>query len=132
MPVRFVITKATSTVGEQMTGQVDQCHANTGEEVMSIEEVYKQTEEMSKFMDLRTQELNLRMLEAYGLGEYIEQKWGIETWQIVTSILDVISGKIPASQVLSRWQDSDEETADLERIRLAAANGEVVDDNSPT
>lgn len=130
MPVRLVITKATST-GEQITGQIDQCHAETGEEVLTKEEVYKYAEEMGSFMDVRTTEMNVRMLEAYGLGEFIEQKWGTEIWQVVVSILDIFAGRQQASQVLQRWQATDEETADLERIRLAASNGETVNDNSP-
>lgn len=113
MPVRFAITKV-SGQGEQLVVDICQWNPVTGAIVhKDISEMQKLLDESLRFCDLRLEEMNLRMLEAYDFESYFEP--GV--WQQVCSVLEIIAGRQTASQVISRWKSIKEENADLQRIR---------------
>lgn len=122
MPIRTAITRQTGQ-GEQMV--VDCCQWNpvTGAIVHeSVEEMQWLTNEMLKLSDTRLYEMNMRMLEAYAFEKYFTP----DVWYRVISILDVLAGRVDPQQVIKRWEDSKEETEELERGRLQAMqNGAV-------
>jgi hypothetical protein len=68
------------------------------------------------FVDLRLVEMNMRMLEAYKLREYFQP----EVWQKVVAILDILAGRQDVTIVKQRWEDSAEETRELEVMRQVA------------
>ena len=119
MPIRMAITKV-SGQGEQLVIDVSQWNGVTGEIVhKDISEMSDLFNQALAFADIRLQEMNMRMLEAYNLEVYFKP----ETWQKVVAILDILAGRQSVDTVLRRWQSEVEETADLEAGRLAAYNG---------
>ena len=115
MPIRLVVTKQTAT-GEQVQIDVVQWNPVTGDMVHSdIAELSQLVDDAMDIVDVRTEEMGIRVLEAYNLDKYFDPP----TWSRVVSILDIISGKQSAATVSARWQSEVEETAELEAGRAA-------------
>lgn len=113
MPLRMAITKQ-SGQGEQLVYDVCQWNPVTGEIAHdSIAEMSAILDEALQGADLRMQEMNLRMLEAYQMEQYFTQ----DVWQKITQILDILAGRQSAAQVVQRWQAALEETQELEQAR---------------
>lgn len=116
MPVRFAITKV-SGQGEQMVVDICQWNPVTGAIVHTdLSSMQSLLDESLKACDIRLEEMNLRMLEAYNLSNYFTP----DTWQQVVCILDILAGRQSAAQVKQRWDSIKEENADLEAGRSAA------------
>jgi len=115
MSVRIVMTKTTGQ-GEQVQIDIPSWNPVTGViEYNSISEMSKAFDEVTAITDIRLQDMNLRLLEAYDLKKYCSG----EVWSKVVDILDILSGKQTADTVSRRWQSSIEETAELEAGREA-------------
>lgn len=121
MPIRTAITKV-SAQGEQITVDVCQWNPVTGAIVhKDVGEMAQLMDTMLKFCDVRLEEMNLRMLEAYNLEEYFTPG----EWQKVLSILGILGGQQSAAMVRQRWDAIREENHALEKERLQHYNEEM-------
>lgn len=115
MPLRFVVTKQTAQ-GEQIQADVVQWNPVTGViEHDNFEDMLRIMDQALASSDVRMQDMNLRMLEAYQMDKYFTP----DTWQRITAILDVLAGRQSAAQVVQRWHDTQEENDALAEARQA-------------
>lgn len=116
MPLRMAITKV-SGQGEQIVVDVCQWNPVTGAIVHAdIAEMSSLFDQALSFADLRLQDMNLRMLEAYDMQKYFDA----ENWQKVSQVLEILAGRVSAAQVVQRWEATIEENAELAAMREAA------------
>lgn len=116
MPLRMAITKV-SGQGEQIVVDVCQWNPITGVIIHSdIAEMSDLFDQALSFADLRLQDMNLRMLEAYEMQKYFDP----ENWQKVSQVLEILAGRVSAAQVVQRWEATIEENAELAAMREAA------------
>lgn len=121
---RIVITKS-SAAGEQLTLQLTQCNEITGEPELDTNQFMEEADNLIKLADSRTQDMNLRHLEAYQLDKYFEP----HIWYRVRAILGAIGGQQTVQSLAQRWEAEVEETKALEQGRLEAqakGNGQGV------
>lgn len=116
MPLRMAITKV-SGQGEQLVIDIAQWNPVTGAiahaDIAEMSELFNQA---LTFADIRLQDMNMRMLEAYSLRDYFDP----ESWMKVVAILDILAGRQDAATVKQRWDSTAEENRELATMRLAA------------
>lgn len=116
MSLRYNIVKTTAT-GEQLIVDINQCNPITGAQDYTKEELDALVEESIAFADARMIDMNMRMLEAYQLNQFMTEQELLKLKQV----LEVLCGRMSPQQLLNRWQSAQEETAELEAGRLAYA-----------
>lgn len=121
MSIRYTISQ-TVTGGEHLTIEVLQDNPVTGKRDFENQgDMLQEALQAEKLIDLRSAEMNTRMLEAYGLLS--TRYFPPQALHRVTSILDILAGRVTAHVIKSRWESEIEENQDLEEGRLAAQNG---------
>src|SRR5215813_10579114 len=116
MPARLVISKSTAQ-GENFTVELTQYNTITGEIVhKDVGELLELGNEVFKLADVRLMEMNMRMLEAYGLEKYFTGP----VWNKIITIFDILAGRQNVDTVSRRWQSEVEETEALEEGRNQA------------
>ena len=129
MSLKTSISKTTAA-GEQLTIVLTQANEITGENQMTTGEFMVSADAMLTFADSRTQDMNLRHLEAYQLDKYFES----QIWYRVRAILGAIGGQQTIQSLAQRWETEVEETKALGQGRAEAeakGNGsEVYEFNS--
>jgi len=121
MPIRMALTKATGS-GEQIVIDVCQWNPVTGDIVHpDVHEMAGLADNLLQFADVRMEEMNVRMLEAYELLRHLPDQYQF----MFRELLDVLSGQISPQTLVARWQSIAEENAELERGRQEALERRV-------
>lgn len=116
MSVRIVMTKQTAS-GEQIQIDIPSWNPVTGVvEHFSVAEMSQVFDDVMQTVDMRSQEMHMRMLEAYNMRDYCIP----EIWSKLVDLLDILSGKQSIDTVQRRWVSSIEETEALEQARQEA------------
>ncbi len=128
MSIRIVMTKQTAQ-GEQIQVDIPSWNPVTGAiEHTSITEMSEAFDEAMATVDMRSQEMHMRMLEAYNMREYCTS----EVWTKLADLLDILSGKQSIDTVQRRWVSSIEETQALEEARQEAYNQQLLEESNRT
>lgn len=128
MSVRIVMTKQTAS-GEQIQIDIPSWNPVTGAvEHTSVDEMSQVFDDVMKTVDMRSQEMHMRMLEAYNMRDYCTP----EIWSKLVDLLDILSGKQSIDTVQRRWVSSIEETEALEQARQEAYNQSLLEEANRT
>lgn len=116
MPLHYSVVHTTGN-GETVSTSVMQLNPVTGEVMHNSEEMKQLLEDALAFNQGRVCEMNVKMLEAYGLSSHFTP----QIWQRFVAMLDILAGRQSADMVARRWASEVEETRELEEARLSAA-----------
>ena len=123
MSLKMSLSKTTAN-GEQLTFVYNQANEVTGESEVGADQFMETADSIMTFADSRTQDMNLRHLEAYQLDRYFEPY----VWYRVRAILGAIGGQQSIQSLAQRWESELEETQALERSRLEALDKQEQED----
>lgn len=111
MPIKYHHTMQSG--GEVFTVELVQTNPQTGAPEHTLEEMDAMMDQALLVMDKRKFEMNMRVLEAYGLINFLTQTEQVK----FKALLHVLSGNITPAYLKEQWEAAREETAELEALR---------------
>ena len=114
MPLKYNHTM--QSAGEVFSIELIQTNPQTGEPAHTPEEMDSLMDQALLVMDKRKFEMNMRVLEAYGLINFLSDAEKVK----FKALLQVLSGDITPAYLRERWEAAQEETAELEAARAKA------------